>query len=400
MADLTPQLRTRLSRVERIVGVFVLLATLLLIGGLAYYVWHTAQRKGWFLLRLPYFTTLESAAGLNVGDPVKLMGFNAGQITKITAAAPFSGYNVYVEFLVQDPYIGYMWNDSYVRLTSGDVFGKRYLELVQGGTTEEKNLQPTYNITNYTSWNVKHSKVLGQWDPTSTNFIPWRPTTQPYFLHAQETPALAAQLEGVVKQVTDALPGLFELTNQFGVVLSNTASITARTDDALANLRPALSNFAIITANLTNPVGSLGEWLIPTNLQAGLETTLDTANRTLDSVDKTVVSANTNLNTISQGLAVNLENLAGITSNLNAQVQANSNILSGISSTVTNADVMLQGLRRHWFLKGPFKEINKAEEEQLKAIEDLRRQETREAAPETQPRRRFTLPWRAGKHRD
>ena len=44
--DLTPQLRTRLSQVERAVGWFVLVATLLLLAGFAYYVYHTAERKG------------------------------------------------------------------------------------------------------------------------------------------------------------------------------------------------------------------------------------------------------------------------------------------------------------------------------------------------------------------
>lgn len=377
------------------VGVFVLLATLLLIGGLAYYIWHTAQRKGWFLLRLPYYTQLDAAAGLNVGDPVKLMGFNAGQITFITALPPFSGKNVYVEFTVQDPYIGYMWTDSYVRLSSGDVFGKRYLELVQGGTTGQTNLAPTYDVRKFTNWNVVRSKAVAQWSPDDKKWIP--PQRKGYYLNAEEKPALAAQLEGVVQQVTAALPGIFNLTNQLGVVLSNTAALTAQAEQVLATTRPALSNFALITANLTNPVGSLGQWILPTNLQTGLESTLTTANRTLDSVDQTVIAANTNLTAISGSLVKSLDNLAGITSNLNTQVQANSNILSGISSTVTNADIMLQGLRRHWFLKGPFKEINKEEDEQRKALEALREQRQK---PSAEPRRRrFDLPWRAGKDR-
>jgi hypothetical protein len=395
MADLTPQLRTRLSRVERLVGIFVLLATLLLLGGLAYYVYHTAQRKGWFLMRLPYWTTLESAAGLNVGDPVKLMGFNAGQITEITAGEPFAGYNVWVQFVVQDPYIGYMWNDSYVRLTSGDVFGKRYLELVQGGTTGEKDLRPTYDITNFTRWKIDQKTVLGQWDNKKKKFLPWDPKTKGYELRAEERPALAAQLESVAQQVTAALPGIWNLTNQLGTVLSNTASITTEAQNALATLRPALTNFNLISANLTNPVGSLGQWILPTNLQTGLETTLETANKTLDSVNTTVVSANTNVTAIAASLITSLDNLGNITSNLNNQVQANSNLLTGISSTVTNADVMLQGLRRHWFLKGSFKEVNKAEEEQKKALEELRRQQSGE--PEPKKRRRFSLPWSAGK---
>ena len=47
LQDLTPQLRTRLSRVERAVGWFVFLATLLLLFGFGYYLKHTAERRGW-----------------------------------------------------------------------------------------------------------------------------------------------------------------------------------------------------------------------------------------------------------------------------------------------------------------------------------------------------------------
>jgi len=51
---LTPQLRTRLSRVERAVGWFVFIATALLLFGFGYYIYHTAERKGWFKIRLRF----------------------------------------------------------------------------------------------------------------------------------------------------------------------------------------------------------------------------------------------------------------------------------------------------------------------------------------------------------
>jgi len=36
-------------------------------------------------------------------------------------------------------------------------------------------------------------------------------------------------------------------------------------------------------------------------------------------------------------------------------VQANSNMLGGISKTVIDADDMIQGLKRHWLLRSAFK---------------------------------------------
>src|SRR5512137_3038682 len=112
LQDLTPQLRTRLGRLERLVGVFVTAATLLMVFGFAYYLYQTAQRKGWFLTKASYFTYLRSGAGLKVGDPVRLMGFDAGEITRIVPEDPGKPYDVYVEFLIRAPNYGYVWSDT------------------------------------------------------------------------------------------------------------------------------------------------------------------------------------------------------------------------------------------------------------------------------------------------
>jgi len=47
--------------------------------------------------------------------------------------------------------------------------------------------------------------------------------------------------------------------------------------------------------------------------------------------------------------------VADITSNLNAQVQADPNMLIGISKTITDTDDLIQGLKRHWLLRSAFK---------------------------------------------
>ena len=122
--DLTPQLRTRLSRVERAVGWFVMLATVLLLAGFGYYVYHVAQRKGWFLVKAKYFTLVDTAAGLHVGDAVKLMGFDVGWITDIETQ-PFDDplFNVYVEFIVKEPYYGYIWTESRAKVVTADLLG-------------------------------------------------------------------------------------------------------------------------------------------------------------------------------------------------------------------------------------------------------------------------------------
>jgi len=68
----------------------------------------------------------------------------------------------------------------------------------------------------------------------------------------------------------------------------------------------------------------VGEWLLPTNVNHYLVGAMSTVD--------------TNLPAVFDNITANLENLANITSNLNAQVQANSNILSSISQAVIDTD--------------------------------------------------------------
>src|ERR1041385_6732099 len=139
--DLTPQLRTRLSRLEKVVGWFVTVATLLLLGGLAYYIYTLAERKGWFLKKMPYYTFVRNATGLAVGDRVKLMGFDAGDITEVTPEEPNDYYNVYIQFRVKEPYYGYLWEDSVPRVGAADFLGHRFIEVTKGS-----NGPPTYAL--------------------------------------------------------------------------------------------------------------------------------------------------------------------------------------------------------------------------------------------------------------
>jgi len=92
----------------------------------------------------------------------------------------------------------------------------------------------------------------------------------------------------------------------------------------------------------------LGEWALGTNGQKNLDATLANANQTITNTD-------TNLTLLFENLAQSLDNLAGITSNLNAQVQANTNMLGSISKAVVDADDLVQGLKRHWLLRSAFK---------------------------------------------
>jgi ABC-type transporter Mla subunit MlaD len=408
LQDLTPQLRTRLRRMERVVGSFIMLALGLLVFGFVYYVYTTAQRKGWFKIKAPYFTFTDRATGLKVGDPVQLMGFPVGQITVITAQpANDFVYNVYIEFELKEPFYDYIWTKgSRAKVTTADLLGKRVLEVTRGtggypayifyplrtniSLAEAQVLpeptkwllaQDVFDLTGTNlvakAWTVltnlsiikaagctnisvmdareKRSSITGVWDDQEQCYNAFFGKPRDYFwLLSDESAAVTERLEKVVAQIEEALPKILSLTNQLGAVLSNGVDLTSNLNIIALSARPAVSNLAAATAGLDR-AGGLGEWLLPTNLSRRLETTLDQAHSTLRTADTTLNTANTNLTALALELDRSLENLANLTSNLNQQVQVNSNVLSEISTTVIHADEFVQGLKHHWLLRSAFK---------------------------------------------
>jgi ABC-type transporter Mla subunit MlaD len=422
LQDLTPQLRTRLNRLERLVGLFVTVATLLMLGGLAYYIYQTAQRKGWFLIKAPYYTYVDSGAGIKVGDVVKMMGFDVGQITEITAMPPYNDMNanVFIAFQVREPYYGYLWNDSRARVASADFLGNRNIEVSKGTNgypsyvfheLKTLTIQEALDLPQPNSWvfneeirdpetkallakvyapikdraalerlaalgtnaihafdkSVTRSQITAIYNDQLGHYVDFKRESSGYFLPPNESPALTERLEKVAALVEHAIPNILDLTNQLHQVLTNVAGLASRADQLISGAQPALTNLNAITRQLTNANGSLGQWLIPTNIRAQIETSLTAADRTIQSADATLLTTRTNLNELSRGVLLTLENLADLTSNLNAQVQANAFILSDVSELVRNTDDMVQGLKRHWLLKGAFSgETNPVPESILK----------------------------------
>jgi len=334
----------------------------LLLVGFGYYIYSTAKNKGWFLKKINYHTSISSGAGLKVGQPVKLMGFDVGEITDIQPNKPYDYYNITVTFRIKEPYFGYVWSDSTVKVAAGNFLGDRYLEVTKGSFGVPTVLRDTDNIP---VGMLQQDYLKQRFDELSKQFtnkadlykalnveatnnkpVFYTNLTRKsiYWLEPDEAPALTERAQQLVSKVEAALPGILALTNQIAAVLSNSTLLTSNLNDVAENIRPTITNLSLITAQLRNPEGSLGEWIIPTNLNQQLGTTLQNANGTLDNL-------NTNLITLNRSL----DNLANITSNLNNQVQVNSNILSNVSDAVVHSDQFVQGLKRFWLFRHLFK---------------------------------------------
>jgi len=397
LQDLTPQLRTRLNRMERAVGWFVSLAVILLAVGFGYYLYTTAELKGWFLTKAPYYTYLDRATGLKEGDPVNLMGFNVGKIKHITSMPSDSPYNVFVEFEIKSPYFDYMWTEgSRAEVTIADLLGKRAIEVTKGtngyctyifnplreisiadarGLDELAKWQLAEELRNPGTTNLlfrpktslshlndiaaagftnilvmdtrqKHKTMTGIWNDEAARYDPYTATNK-YYLPADESPAVTERLEALVNKVEAALPDILDLTNELAKVLVNTSDLTSNLNVTVLSARPVISNLVAATAGLDRP-GALGQLLLSPNANLQLEGTLTNAHAAL-------ATANTNLAILAESLNRSLDNLAGITSNLNQQVAVNTNLVRGISETIIHADQFIQGLKHHWLLRSAFK---------------------------------------------
>jgi ABC-type transporter Mla subunit MlaD len=400
LQDLTPQLRTRLSRMERAVGWFVFLAAALLLFGFGYYIYHTAERKGWFKIKAPFFTYVQSASGLSVGDPVYMMGFPVGQITSVTPQKPHEKNNVKVEFEIREPFFRYIWTGgSYVKINAAGFLNQRQLEVTRATngyaivvtqpvfvktvdelkqlvaeepgqwqlsqevfdansnlvfsaytTLDETNLEriaelkPESNsLYAYNNQEKDKHSIVASWDGRYRRYKIFKPGDDTAWLKAVESPPVSDQLQAMVAQVQQALPIVLALTNKLAAVLDNAANATSNLNTTIVEARPVITNLATVTAQLREPGGPL-IWALGTNGNEQLQGALTNANALLANTD-------TNLTTI-------LLQLAGITSNLNAQVQANTNMLGVISKTVGDADDFVQGLKHHWLLRSAFKKEN------------------------------------------
>jgi ABC-type transporter Mla subunit MlaD len=403
LQDLTPQLRTRLNRMEKAVGWFVFIAAALMLSGFGYYLYHTADRKGWFKAKAEFVTYLQTSTGLKVGDPVYLMGFQVGNITLVHPRPPGEARNVEVQFEVQEPYFRYIWSrGSFVKINGG-LLGQSQLEVTRAtngyamAVTQPIVYKPVSELEQlvaaepgrwqlsqfvydsksnvvmrpYAELTTSNLQALAAMGLESTSLYAYNNTVNrkhvvavwrtnlnrydvfdhehdaPVELPAQESVPIGDRIDKMVGQIEQALPGILALTNKLAVILDNTANATSNLNSTLVTVQPMMTNFALISTQLREPGGPL-LWALGTNGNVQLQGTLTNLNSLLGNAD-------TNLNQLTAQISTTLENVAGITSNLHAQVDANTNIVGNISKIIVDTDDFVQGLKRHWLLRSAFK---------------------------------------------
>lgn len=373
LQDLTPQLRTRLRKVEWIVMLFLAGTALLALAGFGWFIKTTGDTRGWWVSQVPYYTYLQDAGTIKKGTPVKMLGFPIGEVVFLEMAEDndwnrSQGYNVFVRFLVRDPYQGYIFTDSTVKVGGLpiEVAGGSFLEVIRskGGGIPTTSATAT-NLTGGQLGVLSDKYAYNKTKPNATNFIRYAAFTKEdkgYFLENETTGDLMAELTSLVPKIRES----FSKPGGLGDLLIPT-NLAARFD------RP----------------GGLGEIVIPPELNAELTKTLTNLNAQIGGVgslvsnlDATVPPLLTNLNASLPPLLTNLDaTVPPLLTNLNAQIGGVGPLVSNLNATLpgvltqadltlgalrTNtlpaADVLLNntgefigGLKRHWLFRGAFK---------------------------------------------
>jgi ABC-type transporter Mla subunit MlaD len=362
LQDLTPQLRTRLSRVEWFVGLFLGVTALLMLVGFASYLRQTAEARGWFVTEVPYYTYLPEASGLKVGSRVQLMGFQVGEVTEVNALPPdqwrsweyyvTNDYNVFVAFNVREKYAGYVNSDARVKVGGFpvDLLGGAQLDLTMGSTNGVITFGPAPNGKPGVLW-----EKFAYADPgadRTNKLLKYGPLTngsKGYYVRldqaetmvaaatrilarvdeisgsvATSLPPLTAELQASVETLRRALPGF---TNELGMLL---VSARQTLPGLTNNLDQVLSNTRDLTAQLRDT------WPMLTNqLEQTLGVTRELAGQ-----------LNTALPTLTSNVNVTF-------TNVNVILTRDTNITANSSQMVSNVN---QLLTRHWLFRSAFKD--------------------------------------------
>jgi phospholipid/cholesterol/gamma-HCH transport system substrate-binding protein len=131
-------MKIRFNKFERVAGLFVALAALCCVLGMA----GIAVKQGWFSHKVKYHTELESADGVHAGTAVQIAGLRVGAVTDVDLQA---NDKVMVTFEVLEKFQNKVRTDSHVQMFRPFVLADKVLE-VSVGTDTAQQMEPGGNL--------------------------------------------------------------------------------------------------------------------------------------------------------------------------------------------------------------------------------------------------------------
>jgi phospholipid/cholesterol/gamma-HCH transport system substrate-binding protein len=330
------QMFFRVKHFDRYVGILVVFAILMAVVALVF----VGRGQKWFAKRAPYKVVFSKVQGLKPGTPVTISGMEVGNV-KSLRLDPQSKVELMIEVLQR--YQGNIRQDSQAAIAMALIGGKT-IEITVG--SPEKPLLP----------------------PGST--IP--------SLEPKEITDLLKEIDvkGYLKKIDD--------------VLDNLKSITHKLDDPKGSLFRTLGNLEFVTSQLKNGRGSMGAILQDPKMHGEINAAIAQVRRSLSNaeeitrnaaqvsqnlpplmgeVDRSVKEVPKLIEELKKVLAelppiledirkttahtpAIAENVKGITADVKKASPQIPELLTTTQETTEDTDKLIQGLQKHWLLRG------------------------------------------------
>jgi phospholipid/cholesterol/gamma-HCH transport system substrate-binding protein len=330
------QMFFRVKHFDRYVGILVVFAILMAVVALVF----VGRGQKWFAKRSPYKVVFSKVQGLKTGTPVTISGMEVGNV-KSLRLDPQSKVELMIEVLQR--YQGNIRQDSQAAIAMALIGGKT-IEITVG-SPEKPPLPPGSTIPSLESREI--TDLLKEID-----------------------------LKGYLKKIDE--------------VLDNLNSITHKLDDPKGSLFRTLGNLEFVTSQLKNGRGSVGAILQDPKIHGEINAAIAQARRSLSNVeeitrnaaqvsqnlpplmgevDRSVKEVPKLLEELKKALAelppiledvkkttahtpAIAENVKEITANVKKASPQVPELLTTTQETTEDADKLIQGLQKHWLLKG------------------------------------------------
>lgn len=329
---------------DRVVGAFIVLAALLLCSS----VFVIGANQRWFARDYRFSTRFDSAAGLSVGMPLQMKGFQVGKVTKLSLNEENF---VDVDFVIYDTYYEKAKEGSIVELVTSPIgLGTQFLFHAGKGAGQvaEGSFMPTAGSeeglrlvdAGLVDMPVKDdtiTKLLASIGPLMDNVNKAVITLNRTLNDADQ--AIVGRGSGPLADILTKGSALVANADNVVTDVGGRASdVLARARDIEAALATVTDNLVALSDVLRDPTG-----LVPRLLDAkgSIKTVLDDQNALYNGIMATIASAQ-----------ASIKNIQSMTASLNAEMPTVAATLAETQATIRKAQDVLEGLRNNPLIKG------------------------------------------------
>lgn len=332
-------MKFRIRFAQQVVGVFVLLAAVSIIGVIV----SMGASQRWFAKDYVFHSVFDTGEGLSIGMPISFRGFDIGRVRKISLLADD---RVRVDFSIQDTYYHKVVPNSLLQLVTSPIGLGGGLVFHQARNTDADPLPEDSLIPAVGS---EEGKIIIGQDlvdmPASGDSI-----TR---IIAQVEPVLRnvnnllVTVDRTLGHVNLALDGNTE--EPLGVTLAQVNTLLAEVETTLVEVRregtAVLASAAVIASNFEQTSEALADptGLVPRLLDAdgSITTFLDDNNALYNEIEQMLITINATLDEVNE--------LAGFANSTQPQIAG---ILEESQQAIRSGQDVLEGLSNNPFIRG------------------------------------------------